>query len=181
MDDLKALVPGAIVGEEVFSQWRNSVPPVLADTWKAHGFASIAAGFVRLVDPSSLQDLVAATTVGFEEAIPVFTTALADIGVFHDGRVEVLKYRHGRVGILPVDPDELFDIVGSPTGLEEADYLDWQPFPEAVERLGVPGGDECFGFTPLLVLGGSEAADKLDIVKLREHIVLITQFTGPLS
>jgi hypothetical protein len=63
---------------------------------------------------------------------------------------------------------------------EHADYLDWTPFSEAVERLGVPNADECFGFTPLLVLGGPETPDHLEIVSLREHILLITQFAGPL-
>jgi hypothetical protein len=43
-----------------------------------------------------------------------------------------------------------------------------------------PAHDECFGFTPLLALGGPEHPDRLSVVKLREHVLMITQLTGPL-
>lgn len=180
MDDLKTIIPGATVDRSVFDTYEGVVPPVLLDTWRESGLASTSAGFVRLVDPSSLVDLVAETSIGFEGAVPLFTTALADIGILINGRIEVLKYRHGRVGILPTRPESLFRFIGSPTGREHADYLAWEPYPAAVERLGVPTPDDCFGFTPLLVLGGPESADTLETVKLREHVLLITQFAGPL-
>ena len=48
-------------------------------------------------------------------------------------------------------------------------------------RLDEPAFDECFGYVPLLALGGPETADHLEKVKLREHIALISQFTGLLE
>ena len=38
--------------------------------------------------------------------------------------------------------------------------------------------DECFGYVPLLGLGGSEKIDNLRKVKIREHIELIAKMTG---
>ncbi|MDN5288344.1 MAG: hypothetical protein JWR38_4618 [Mucilaginibacter sp.] len=56
--------------------------------------------------------------------------------------------------------------------------LDWQPYPKAVEKLGVPTYDECFGYEPILAAGGSEKLENLKIVKLIEHIDIITQVAG---
>ncbi|WP_297980895.1 T6SS immunity protein Tdi1 domain-containing protein [uncultured Oscillibacter sp.] len=38
--------------------------------------------------------------------------------------------------------------------------------------------DECFGYTPLLGLGGSRKVDNLRKVKITEHIDLITESAG---
>lgn len=108
--------------------------------------------------------------------------------MLREGAVELLKYRRGRVDILTVRPALLLTYLGSPMRREHADYLDWNPYPHAVERLGIPSADECLGFTPLLVLGGPEDPDNLTTVSLGnlttvslgEHILLITQFAGPL-
>jgi hypothetical protein len=180
MDDPKALVPGPALDPSTIDRYAEAVPEALLSVWREHGLATTASGFVRLVDPSSLVDLVAETTERFGDSIPLFTTALGDIGVLKNGYVEILKYRHGRVSTLTDRPEWLFKIIGTTTGREDSDHLDWSPYPDAVERLGVPAPDECFGFTPLLVLGGPETADALQVVKLREHVLLITQFAGPL-
>ena len=38
--------------------------------------------------------------------------------------------------------------------------------------------DECFGYVPLLALGGKEDVEHLKKVKMKEHIAVITQLTG---
>lgn len=179
-DLLNTLLPGEPAPAEVLERNKGIVPDELIDVCETHGFGTALGGYVRFVDPGSLTDIVEETFERSAGAVPIFTTALGDIGILYDGRIEVLKYRHGRVGILPVDPDELFEILGSRTGREHADYLDWSPYPEAAARLGAPATDDCFGFTPLLVLGGPETPDHLKIVSLREHVLLITQFAGRL-
>lgn len=180
MDDPKALVPGPAVDPATIDRYAEAVPDAVLSVWREHGLATTASGFVRLVDPTSLLDLVAETTERFGDSIPLFTTALGDIGVLKGGYIQILKYRHGRVSTMTNRPEWLFKIMGTTTGREDSRHLDWAPYPEAVERLGVPAPDECFGFTPLLVLGGPETADALQVVKLREHVLLITQFAGPL-
>ena len=51
----------------------------------------------------------------------------------------------------------------------------------AVERLGKLEFDECFGFTPLLGLGGFEKPEFLDKVKIKEHIAIICYLVGPVG
>jgi len=38
--------------------------------------------------------------------------------------------------------------------------------------------DECYGYVPLLGLVGSEEVSNLSKVKIREHILLITELVG---
>lgn len=41
--------------------------------------------------------------------------------------------------------------------------------------------EECFGYVPLLRLGGSEKVENLKKVKIKEHIELITQMVGKIE
>lgn len=59
--------------------------------------------------------------------------------------------------------------------------LDWMPYKQAIHRYGSLEIDECFGYTPLLPLGGSEKVENLQKVKLIEHVYFITQFIGPIE
>ena len=61
------------------------------------------------------------------------------------------------------------------------DYLKWQPYPEAVQKYGEPAYEECFGYVPLLGLGGPEKVENLQKAKLKEHILLISEFMGPIE
>ena len=54
-------------------------------------------------------------------------------------------------------------------------------YTEAVNRLGKLEHDECFGYVPLLGLGGSEKVENLKKVKIREHIEIISQLVGKIG
>lgn len=56
-----------------------------------------------------------------------------------------------------------------------------EPYPKAYSKYGIPNYDECFGYTPLLGLGGSEKVENLKKVKIREHILIITEYMGPVE
>ena len=44
--------------------------------------------------------------------------------------------------------------------------------------LGTVSYDECYGYVPLLSLGGAEKPENLRKVKLREHLELMYQVQG---
>jgi len=66
--------------------------------------------------------------------------------------------------------------------LDETEYffrkVQAKNFNEALQNLGAPAYDECFGYVPLLSLGGSEKPENLQKVKLREHLELMYQMQG---
>lgn len=53
-----------------------------------------------------------------------------------------------------------------------------QQYTKAVVKYGLLGYDECFGYVPLLGMGGKERVENLQKVKIKEHIELITQMVG---
>ena len=57
-------------------------------------------------------------------------------------------------------------------------FFELTEYEAAANRLGPLQFDECFGYTPLLGLGGSRKADNLRKVKIKEHIELIAQSVG---
>jgi hypothetical protein len=48
----------------------------------------------------------------------------------------------------------------------------------AIEALGVIQSDECFAFVPAFALGGSPETSDIEKVKLREHLLFLSQLTG---
>jgi hypothetical protein len=46
------------------------------------------------------------------------------------------------------------------------------------EKLGTPDFDECFGYSPLLTMGGSENLENIKIVKTLPYIDINTQTIG---
>lgn len=56
--------------------------------------------------------------------------------------------------------------------------LSIKQYKAATKKLGKLEYDECFGYVPLLALGGKESVSNLKKVKIFEHIALITEMTG---
>lgn len=53
--------------------------------------------------------------------------------------------------------------------------LSWEPYEDAVKKLGIPAYDECFAYEPLLSLGGNESVDNLRKVNLAVHLDIVSQ------
>ena len=91
----------------------------------------------------------------------------------------MVKYKDGTFDIFLEDlslfirflPDESFT----------DDYFDLPLYYAAVERYGSLDYTQCFGFVPLLALGGFKDVKHLDKVKMYEHILLIVQLVGPIG
>ncbi|MDY4669113.1 MAG: DUF1851 domain-containing protein [Oliverpabstia sp.] len=69
--------------------------------------------------------------------------------------------------------------------LEEASfrkkYFDIGLYQEAVQKFGELKEEECFGFVPLLALGGKENVEHLQKVNVKVQIELITKFIGKIE
>lgn len=90
--------------------------------------------------------------------------------------LNLLNFRRGTVKVIESGFEFFLEDIEDENFLIEE--LDWNPYKEAFEKFGSPAYDECFGYIPLLALGGSDKVENLKKVKLREHILLITALTG---
>jgi hypothetical protein len=165
----------------LIARYRDQLPPEVLEVWQQYGFGSFCAGYLKVVNPEDFAELLADTYQLTSSPVPppalvLFATGMGDLLIWEDGYLSIIDYRHGTTEILSKGTDFFFgDLVESNMLAED---LQWEPYPAARERLGEPAYDECFGYVPLLALGGAETVDQLEKMKLREHIYLISQVIG---
>jgi hypothetical protein len=169
---------------ELIARYRDQIPPELLAVWEQYGFGSFCKGYLKIVNLDDYTDLLADTyqLVSLPSATPaivLFATAMGDLLVLERGYLVLIFYRYGNTDTVGKTVKLFFRAIAEDSYL--IDILRWEPYLAACERLGEPAFDECFGYVPLLALGGPETAEHLEKVKLREHIALISQFTGLLE
>ena len=108
---------------------------------------------------------------------PLLTTAFGDIIVWEDNAYFfIIQYRYNNFSSLARGFKVFEKLLG------ETDYFfrkaKAKNFKEALQLLVAPAYDECFGYVPLLYLGGSEKPENLQKVKLREHLEIMFQIQG---
>lgn len=166
---------------ELIAQYRDVVPPELIEVWEQYGFGTFCDGYLKIVNPTDYADLLADTyqltsMPALAPPVVLFATAMGDLLVWELDCLGILNYRHGMTDIVAQNFSVFFRNLAYDSYLSKT--LRWEPYPAARARLGEPAFDECFGYVPLLALGGPETVENLEKVKLREHIALISQLTG---
>lgn len=162
----------------VWGQW---APEGAGQLWESSGVCAFSGGFVRVVDPGRAAQMLEGVYGLPENSVVLFATGLGDLVVSAQGMFFVVFFRWGVVAPLPRGAG-LAQVVG---WLQDERVLDGVfgrgVFAEAVaaDRGGVLGPDECYGFVPLLALGGPERAANLDRCGMWEHIALILAMAGP--
>ena len=170
---------------ELLARYRDLVPPELLEVWEQYGFGTFCDGYLKVVNPDEYADLLADTyqltsTPSAAPPLVLFATAMGDLLIWELGYLALVDYRHSSISIVAKSFALLFrNLADGGETLEEEFF--WEPYPAAREQLGEPAFDECFGYVPLLALGGPEKVANLEKVKLREHLYLISQVTGVLE
>ncbi|MEC0276077.1 T6SS immunity protein Tdi1 domain-containing protein [Peribacillus frigoritolerans] len=168
------------IDKEVIDKYKEKIPEQITEIWRQYGFGSILKGYLKLVNPDVFEELLKDVYIRSEVAIPLFATSMGDIIVWEKGRyLNLLNFRKGNVNVISAGFNFFLDDLNDNSFIVEE--LEWNPYPEAVDKYGEPDFDECFGYTPLLGLGGPDKVENLKKVKLMEHIYLITQFMGPIE
>ncbi|PQZ49882.1 hypothetical protein CQZ94_26505 [Bacillus sp. MYb209] len=168
------------VSDLTIEKYTGKLPLEVIDIWKKYGFGSILQGYLKIINPDRLEELLEEVYVRYQEAIPLFVTSMGDIIVWEEERyLNLLNFRKNEVNVISAGFDFFLEDLSDENFLVEE--LSWFPYPNAIEKYGKPHFNECFGYVPLLGLGGSEKVENLQQVKLIEHIYLITQFMGPIE
>jgi hypothetical protein len=162
----------APIGDDTVGRYAAEAPPGLPDVWRRYGAGWIGDGYFRLADPSHADTVGRAGVPG--GSLVVFTTALADLVVWAKGLWLVVKPRLGTVQFADLSLTELVDLLPDARGDRDAVWQ-WQPYPAAAARLGVPGVDECLMHVPLLALGGRGDPATMARGNLWVHLALLSQ------
>lgn len=162
---------------ELLQKYKTIVPDELTKIWEEYGFGRLVRGYLKVINPEDYQELLNETYFRGNISIPILTTAFGDIVTLEEGQyIGMVKYKNGNFVILAKSFKRFMQNLGDNYFLEK--YFQIPQYTEAINKLGKLERDECFGYAPLLGLGGSERVDNLKKVKIREHIELISQMVG---
>lgn len=162
---------------ELCAKYSAVLPAALLDVWQKYGFGSLLDGYLKMINPDEYQALLYDSYALGSTAIPIFVTAFADILTWEKGRyIRIVKYKDGVFEGIAAGFDFFWDDLAD--GVFDTRFFEIADYEAAVEQWGQLQFDECFGYTPLLGLGGNRNADHLRKVKIKEHIDLITQSVG---
>lgn len=174
---LNDFVHYASVEQSVIDEYTDKVPDNILAIWKQLGLGYFMNGYLKIIDPNEYQQLVGNTYFRGKESIPIMLTGLGDVITWEKGKyLGLIKYRRGTFEILETGCSYFWeDLLDESYVLE---CLDNQQYFAACNKYGNLKYDECFGYTPLLGLGGSEIVDNLKKVRIKEHILIIAQLVG---
>ncbi|KOX17918.1 hypothetical protein ADK67_37650 [Saccharothrix sp. NRRL B-16348] len=168
------------IEQATIDRFAGQVPAEVVDMWRVHGAGYAGDFYFRVVDPARAA-LMLDGVVGLpDNSTVLFTTGLGDV-IFHvNGTFLVIKFRFGVIDLVPVGTSfgDLVAMMERPEN--RGPVFEWDPYPTVVatHREGAPSFEQCYGFVPLLALGGPAREENLALVGLYEHIALIVQLAG---
>lgn len=168
---------GLDMKQELVQKYGTILPDELIKIWEDYGLGTLLEGYLKVINPEEYQELLNETYFRGDISIPILTTAFGDIITLEEGQyIGMVKYKNGSFVMLAKSFKRFIQNLADDYFLEK--YFQISQYAEAVKKLGRLEHDECFGYVPLLGLGGSEKVDNLSKVKIREHIELISQMVG---
>lgn len=168
------------VSQRICDKYEKILPNELIAVWKKYGMGSLFYGYLKMINPEEYQELVIDTYFRGSVAIPIFVTAFGDIICWEENKyIRMIKYKNGIFKGMASGFEFFWEDLER--GLYDKEYFEFSRYYEAVKLLGKIEYDECFGYVPLLGLGGSEKIQNLQKVKIREHIELISYMVGKIG
>ena len=169
------------VPKEILKKYENKIPEELYQVWKEYGFWSFMSGYLKIINPDEYQEIVDEDYFREDSPIPLFSTGMGDIIIWEENKYLILlNFKLKDLSVISSGFDFFFEDIVEDEGFGKND-LEWGLYPKAVEKYGQLAYDECFGFVPLLGLGGAEKVENMEKVKLIEHIQVITHLLGPIE
>jgi len=179
----------AKVEESTIEKYRGKIPNQMIEVWEKFGYGTILNGYLKIVNPDDYIELMLESSVRHREFPVLFTTGMGDLLVWDSkdvGFLRKLDFKHQDTETVNAGFDYFLEDLKFENDITKIDdkwvqeELKWNPYPEALKMYGPLAYDECFGYVPILGIGGSEKVEKLKKVKLYEHIGIHVAFMGPL-
>lgn len=168
-----------LVDEEKIQKYSSILPKDLIDIWITKGFGTLMNGYLKVIDPDEYYEVFKDSYFESDISIPILATAFGDIITWTSNKyVGIVQYRYLDFDTMITDFD-MFLMLLNDEGFIKT-FFSVEMYEEAVKTYGELKFDECFGFVPILPLGGSEKVENLKKVKIKEHIAVIVALAGPI-
>ncbi len=165
------------VNEGLIKEYEDKLPVEIIDIWREYGLGTFYNGYLKVINPNEYQELLKRSYFQGDVSIPIFATAFGDLITWEKNQfLGIVQYRYGENDVISDGFDFFMDDLKD--GELDEEYLSISQYDAAVKKHGDLQYDECFGYVPILALGGKETVDNLKKVKIREHIAVITELAG---
>lgn len=174
---IKDYIKYSDVDEKTINQYENQLPHEIIDLWKNYGYGTFYNGYLKTINPNEYKELIESSYWQGNVSIPIFATAFGDVITWEKNQfLGIIKYRYGENDVISDGFDFFFEDLFS--GEFDEEHFTISKYIEAINKYGKLEYNECFGYTPILAMGGTESVEHLKKVKIREHIALISNFIG---
>ena len=194
--DMPPLGVGRVVPEDYFERFGGVFPESVLYIWRRFGFDGFGQGRSWITDPVEWAPVVDAWLEGIELPFPpqrwhcLTRTALGCMRLWGEISGPAVDIDVIDGAIYPTS--DASDAAADPIHRErrgciifthqhedrDEDEVTGRPLVvEGIERLGVPGADEVFGFVPPLSFGGQIRGDRLSVQKAVPYLVGLAQST----
>jgi hypothetical protein len=160
--------------KEIIDTYQNKLPISLLEEWQEVGWCSYSSGLIWLVNPSDFCDVLEEWIDPSEQALVFARTAFGDLFLWRNNEVEFLSTQYAKMANLIDDIALLFEYSFCDNRFLD-NVIDQKLFRKALKQHGPLEYDECYGFEPVLALGGSGEIDTVHKVKLREYLGILSQ------
>ena len=169
------------VDNNLLAKYKNILPERLISIWENYGFGYFVNGFIKVVNPDDyIESLKKSYQSPINKASTVmFVTGMGDLIVWENDFTVLLNFRKGKSKIIESGFKFFIDDLLDESFLEEE--LDNKNFPEISKKSGILSYDECYGYFPLIGMGGSEKVENLKKVKIKEYISITAQALGKIE
>lgn len=169
------------VSDEVIYQYQNILPDFLINIWRDKGLSHFNDGFFWIVNPNDYKEIISLYKIDSSKLHVVLRTAFGGFIYFNeDGNNNPeKKYNY----ICPIYnqvsyfTNRLSAVMNGWLTSEDiyAPLMFSNLYEQARKKLPIPAPDECYGFVPAIALGGDFDADNIKIVKMKEHLSMLSQ------
>lgn len=84
------------VPHKLIEEYRDIVPDELLMVWERYGFGSLMNGFLKVINPKEVKEVLSESYFRGNIAIPIFATGMGDIIVWEEDRyLRLVNYRRG--------------------------------------------------------------------------------------
>ncbi|TWP29922.1 DUF1851 domain-containing protein [Apibacter muscae] len=178
---IKNFIKESNFDNDIILKYKDKLPNKLINIWINFGIGSFIKGYIKVINPDKHLDLLKEVyqSPNSNEYIPIFITGMGDFIVWENNFTVLVNCKKGYSKVIESGFEYFVEDLNDESFLIEE--LDNKNFKEALQKLGDLDYDECFGYVPLLGLGGSEKVENLQKVKIKEHISLIGQMMGKIK
>jgi len=174
---IKDYIKYSDVDEKTINQYENQLPQEIIDLWKNYGYGTFYNGYLKTINPNEYKELIESSYWQGNVSIPIFATAFGDIITWEKNQfLGIIKYRYGENDVISDGFDFFFEDLQA--GEFDKNHFTISKYNEAIDKYGKLEHDECFGYTPILAMGGNESVENLKKVKIKEYIAIISNFIG---